>query len=403
MSEKTIEKINNKINSENIGSICNASNVGNAIELVHSGEDYFYRLRNIILNAKSEIHLQTYIFENDSTGIEIADALKEAASRNVKVYVLLDGYGSAKLPVSFADNLKRHGVFLRFFSSFFSKNNFYLGRRLHHKVVVADGNIALIGGINIADKYFGTAAKEPWLDYAVQIEHEKIGEHLQQLCRKIYYRKKKIERKTKPVLHSVRLASVRILQNDWLKRKNEIYNSYITAIHNSKQEIIIVGSYFLPGRRLTNALKTASRRGVKIKLILSGISDVPLVGRAICHLYSSLLKQNIELYEWNKSVLHGKAALIDNQWTTIGSFNLNHLSSYGSIEMNVEIHSPEFSKTFLSELNRVIAQCENITYQTLKTRRGIFANTINWIAYRLVRMALIIITYILYKRFTKLY
>lgn len=363
------------------------------VELVHSGEDYFLRLHSIILNAQSEIHLQTYIFDNDSTGIEIVDALKEAASRNVKVYVLLDAYGSSSLPRQFIKDLILHGINIRFFSPFFSLNNFYLGRRLHHKIVVVDEKIALIGGINIGDKYRGTETKEPWLDFAVQIESESIAEYLQQVCRKIYLKKKRIhKKKIKTVFHSVEEAYIRIIQNDWLNRKNEISNAYINAIRNARQEVIIVGSYFLPGRKLTNILKKASRKGVKIKLILSGISDIPIVRRATCYLYSSLLKHNIELYEWNKSVMHGKACLVDGEWTTVGSFNLNHLSSYGSIEMNVEINSPGFSQTLASHFNQVIAQCENITSETLKTRSSIVSKILNWLSYRLIRILLIIVT-----------
>lgn len=148
------------------------------IVLVHSGEDYFLRLRNIISKAQNEIHLQSYIFENDTTGLEIAEALKEAANSKVKVYVLLDGYGSSKLPNNFLEILKQNGINIRFFSPLFSKNNFYIGRRLHHKVVVVDGEIVLIGGINIANKYRGSNTEHPWLDYAVQIESKTIAQLL---------------------------------------------------------------------------------------------------------------------------------------------------------------------------------------------------------------------------------
>lgn len=373
-----------------------------AIELVHSGEDYFSRLQHIISNATSEIHLQTYIFDNDSTGIKIADALKRAASRNVKVYVLLDSYGSASLTSQFINDLISHGVNIRFFSPIFSSNNLYLGRRLHHKIAVADDRVALIGGINIADKYCGTPSKVAWLDYAVQIESEAVVEPLQHLCKNIYLKKKKIQRKKiKHYFHSVEGASVRVIQNDWLKHKNDIGNNYIKAIREAKKEVIIVGSYFLPGTKLSNALKMASLRGIKVKLILAGISDVQIIRRATCYLYASLLKVNIELFEWNKSVLHGKAALIDNNWVTIGSFNLNYLSSYGSIEMNVEIRSKQFSEIFKLDLETLIDQCEKITTEKIKIRNGPFTKILNWLSYYTTRIALIIITYIPYKRWVK--
>ena len=159
------------------------------VELVHSGEDYFLRLEKLVERAEKEIHLQTYIFENDETGNRIAACLKGAAQRKVKVYVLLDAYGSSALPDSFAEDLIRNGILLRFFSPFFSLNNFYIGRRMHHKIVVADEKIALIGGINIADKYHGSAASEPWLDYAVQLNCP-AAKNLQKLCSDYFFKKR---------------------------------------------------------------------------------------------------------------------------------------------------------------------------------------------------------------------
>ena len=388
-----------KVILHKVSSDKNIQSAGN-IELVHSGEDYFLRLLNIISKAQNEIHLQTYIFENDSTGLEIANALTEAAYRKVKVYVLLDGYGSAKLSNSFLEELTKQGIHIRFFSPLFSKNTFYIGRRLHHKVVVADSKIALIGGINIANKYRGSITEQPWLDYAVQIEGASIAEPLQQLCRDIYL--KKVGNKKRIIQFDFNNAietSIKILRNDWLKQKNEICNAYINTLRKADREVIIVGSYFFPGRRLSNALKNAAKRGVKIIIILSGVSDLPIVLRATHYLYSSLLKQGIELYEWKKSILHGKLAVTDSKWTTVGSFNLNHLSSYGSIEMNVEINSPKFSKKISDNLISIIEQCDNITYETLKIRNGMLTRFKNWLGYHLVHMALTVVTYIPYKRF----
>ena len=310
-----------------------------SLELVYSGEDYFSRLEAIIRNSQFEIHIQMYLFENDATGKRIITALKEAASRQVKIFILLDGLGSLSFPSEIINELKQSGINIRFFAPLFSAYSFYLGRRLHQKVVVADAKVVLIGGINIADKYCGTPTEAPWLDYAVQLNGT-IAEPLQEYCRNIYLKKRRLQsKKIKSVFHIQDDTLVRILQNDWLKRKNEICDAYIKSIRNAKKEIIIVGSYFLPGIRIIQALKKASKNNVKIKLILSGISDLPLTRRATCFLYTKLLNYNIELYEWNKSVLHGKTAVIDGYWTTIGSFNLNNLSSYGSIEMNVEINS----------------------------------------------------------------
>ena len=142
----------------------------------------------MIENAQREIHLQTYIFENDETGNSVASCLKKTAERKVKVYVLLDAYGSSALPDNFVQDLIQHGILIRFFSPLFSLNNFYLGRRMHHKVVVVDGKTALIGGINIADKYHGSKELEPWLDYAVKLDCP-VSADLQKLCSDYYFQK----------------------------------------------------------------------------------------------------------------------------------------------------------------------------------------------------------------------
>ncbi|WP_264564579.1 phospholipase D-like domain-containing protein [Flavobacterium sp. N3904] len=372
--------------------------------LVHSGEDYFLRAQNIILNAQSVIHIQMYIFENDATGIEIINALKKVAKQNVKIYILLDGFGSYSFPNVILKELTQLGINIRFFSPFFSGNNFYIGRRLHHKIIVADGTIALIGGINISNKYRGTTTESPWLDYAIQIENNKTAIQLEQLCQNIYFKHKRTHRLNfQSVFYSNKKSTVTVLQNDWLKRNNQITIAYVKSIQKAQKEVIIIGCYFLPGRRFTKVLKKAAKRGVKIRLILSGISDIPLMQRATYHLYSSLLQNNIDLYEWDKSVLHGKVALVDNKWATIGSFNLNHLSSYGSIETNVVIESAKFAKNLASNLNTVISQCEKITSETIERKSSLFTIIANWLSYQFVRATLIIITYIPYNRFLNKY
>ncbi len=371
------------------------------IELVHSGEDYFLRMKNIIENAQEEIHLQTYIFENDETGRSIATCLKEAAKRYVKVYLLLDAYGSAQLPESFTQDLVQHGISFRFFSPLISVNNFYVGRRMHHKILVADGKMALIGGINIADKYHGSPDSEPWLDYAVQLQCP-AAIALQNLCRSIFFKKRELI-KIKSVFHEADNALVRIIQNDWLAGKTEVCDAYFNAILHAEKEIIIAGSYFLPGRRLSGALKKACNRGIKTTLILAGISDVPLIRRAATHLYSSFLRRHMVLYEWHKSVLHAKAAVVDNKWATVGSFNLNSLSCFGSIEMNVEVNSSRFAAALRYDFNNVINQCRQITFSTLEKKSGIANRIANWFSYQIVRMTLFFLTFLPHIRFLKRY
>jgi cardiolipin synthase A/B len=368
--------------------------------LVHSGNDYFSRLEQLIQNAQYEIHFQCYIFDYDTSGKKIIEALKNAAMRHVKVYLLLDAFGSMAFPDTVIDELTATGIHFRFFSPFFSFNSFYIGRRLHHKIVVLDAQLILIGGINIAEKYQGTAQDTPWLDYAVLIQEETVAKMLQWVCRNLFFKNRHLSRhKMIAVFYTPEENSIRIIQNDWLKRKNEIYKAYLNAFAQAKNEIIIVGCYFLPGRRLSKALKKAAQNKVNIKLILSGISDIKLSQRATYHIYNKLLRNNIELYEYQNSVLHGKAAVVDGHWTTIGSFNLNNLSAFGSLEMNVEIKSTAFSTAYSNHLYGIIEQCQKITPESIKKRNTIYSHFVNWLSYWTAKFLLTLVTYFPFKRF----
>lgn len=365
------------------------------VALVHSGEDYFGRLLRLIGEAEAELHLQTYIFDDDATGRQVIGALKAAAQRQVAVYVLVDGFGSGGLGKAARAELTAAGVHVRIFSPWLSFNTLYLGRRLHHKVAVADGRVALVGGINIADKYHGTATDRAWLDFAVELDSPVLGQELARLCKSFYLRQS--HRRRKRLLHDGGLGpgtSIKILQNDFLLRKNEVFTGYMRALRAARESAVIVGSYFLPGRRFARVLARAARRGVAVRLILAGISDVPMVRRATCHLYGRLLRQGIGLYEWNASVVHGKSAVFDGGCATVGSFNLNSLSAYGSVEMNVEVTSAEFGAVVAADLEAVIAQCEEVTLAKLQLREGWLERLRNWAAYRIMRLSMRVMTFL---------
>src|SRR5436305_1963507 len=157
------------------------------IDLVFSGRDYFDILERLVDDAKYTIHFQTYIFECDVTGMRIAQALRLAALRGVEVHLMVDAYGSFPFPTEIAEYIRASGIRFRLFSPLFSSENRFFGRRLHHKLLVADKRIGLLGGINVADKYFG-GEEEPWLDYAVLVRGE-VCEYLHLLCLKFYYKK----------------------------------------------------------------------------------------------------------------------------------------------------------------------------------------------------------------------
>jgi cardiolipin synthase len=318
-----------------------------SVRLVHSGEDFFCTLLSLIEKAQKRIDLQTYIFEEDETGREVAQSLLQAAARGVEVKVVVDGWGSApsaKLQSLFCEK----GIHFRVFAPLFSYASLWVGRRLHHKIAVIDSQFTLVGGINIANKYRGMGGESPWLDFAILVEGKEIGARVQKICEMIDERlilpKIKIKKSFENPPPKPGKVLVGLRQNDWLRNKNQIARSYIHAIGHAKTSIWIVASYFLPGPKLKRALKKAARRGVNIKIILPGVSDVPLFAKATSYLYNYLHRYNIEIYEWRKSVLHAKIAVVDSKWATIGSFNLNRLSAYASVEFNIDVLNPEFAR-----------------------------------------------------------
>jgi cardiolipin synthase len=354
------------------------------VQLIHSGEDFFRNMEAIISSARSTIHFQTYIFDQDEAGKRIANALKAASARGVTVYMVIDAFGS-KLSEAFVADLRRSGIRFKWFAPFMSRDSFHFGRRLHHKVLVADHEVAIVGGINISAKYLPKPEKEPWLDYAVMIRGS-VCIDVERICFQIL--KKRFNLGVGNKKNSAKTLTC-VRSNDRLRGKNQIANSYLQEIKKAKKSIVILGSYFIPGSRISSALIKAANRGVSVKIIVSGVSDVPVLGRASRFLYGQFLKNNIGIYEWTRSILHGKLAVIDDNWCTIGSFNLNHLSAFSSIEMNVNIIDRDFAKNLREHLEEVISSgCRHLQYESYVSENTFFERLKNTFSYFLIRFAM---------------
>jgi cardiolipin synthase len=368
-------------------SIFNSANYYPAeeVQLVYSGSDYFDKLLELIQAAKTSLYFQMYIYDEDVTGVLIGNALKTAASKGISVYLLLDAFGSKELSKKFIADLRLAGIQIRMFAPFFSKNTIHLGRRMHHKIVVADDNIALVGGINISDKYRGSATERAWLDYAILVKGN-VCEQLRKICLAILRRRFPILKK-KPVTSTpLSSALVRFRQNDRLRGKRQISKSYLQGIRTAEHSIVFVSSYFLPGRRILKALKKAAKKGVQVTIILSANSDIILFGRATSHLYELLMRQGIQIYEWQQSVLHGKIAMVDEKWVTIGSFNLNYLSALSSVELNVEIMDATLVNQLQLHIQEIIKSgCKKIDYDLYVQSNTWRRRIINTMVYYLTR------------------
>jgi cardiolipin synthase len=364
---------------------------GHSVELLQSGESFFTSTIRVIESAKQYIHFQTYIVDEDETGLRIFNALMNAAERGVRTYLLLDAYGTKYLSGELIEKIENSGVLLRFFSPVFITRGFQLSLRLHHKVLLADGEVAIIGGMNFADRYHGTARKKEWLDFAVLIKGPECI-HVNSILRKTWNKTfiSKSERSNE-IVHTTRFyeddIKLRVIENNWYRNKIEILRSYRAAFKHAHHHMIIFASYFLPGRLERKLLRLASKRGVDIKIVLAAESDAPIFKRATSFLYEFILRNNIRIYEYLPSNLHAKVATVDGKWCTVGSYNLNHISDYGSIEMNVDILDNNFTEKFERHLLKIIKNnCRQVTFEEYLKRRTIFSRLSGWSSYQMIRL-----------------
>jgi cardiolipin synthase len=370
----------------------------NKVKLVRGGADYFNTLTELINKATRSVHLQIYIMDEDETGKQVAEVLMQAAKRGVDVYLLVDGYASKNLSDNFIHSLQSAGIHFRFFESLLKSEHFYFGRRLHHKILVTDAWYSLVGGVNISNRYNDTDGQPAWLDWALFTEGPASVE-LFKVCIEVWSRPGKIlTRKSlfheiparKPAGHS----PVRIRRNDWVKRKNQISRSYIDMFKKAADHIIIMSSYFLPGQILRHHLSRASKRKIDITVIVAGKSDIRLAKNAERYIYRWLLKRNIKLYEYTPSVLHGKMATRDNKWVTIGSYNVNDISAYASVELNLDVNDTAFATDVQKQLEAIIANdCVQVTEESYLTKYNLIERGIQYCSYVLVRVIFYLFTF----------
>jgi cardiolipin synthase A/B len=369
----------------------------NRVTLVKGGKDYFSLLLELIQNAVHSIHLHVYIFDGDETGKQVANALIEAANRKVEVYLLFDGYASKNLPPSIIRAFNEAGVHFRMFEPVFQTTNFYFGRRLHHKFIVVDARYSMVGGINISNKYNDHDSNPAWLDWAVFAEGDVSIELLKvsiQLWSKTYWRARKIWKRQEIPPRIGDKCRIRVRRNDWVQRKTQISRSYFEMFRKANEEIIIMSSYFIPGYLFRNHLLRACRRNVRVRVILAGTSDIKIAKHAERYIYGWLLRHGIEIHEFEKTVLHGKLATYDGDWVTIGSYNVNNISAFASIELNLDIHDRAFAGDIRQRLNQIIDEdCVPITKEDYNTRFNFYHRFIQWASYNIVRVLFYLFTF----------
>lgn len=335
---------------------------GNKTDLLINGEEFYSRVFECISIAKHEIIIETFILSEDKVGFELQKALIGAAKRGVKVDLTVDDYGTWDLSTDFVKTMIESGVRLHIFDPqptlWGVRLNLF--RRLHRKIVVIDREIAFIGGINYCADHmmdFGEKAKQ---DYALEVRGPVVADiHKSSMLlllrgssrhdRRAYLKDAK-RSSPEPAGDSPVLFAER--DNRW--HKKDIEKQYLLAIRLAKKRVVIANAYFFPRYFFLLALRRAARRGVDVTLIMQGQPDMPWVTTLTRLLYNYLLRSDVKIYEYCQRSFHGKVALVDDEWVTIGSSNLDPLSLSLNLEANVFVQNKELNKTLSDHLQQLV-------------------------------------------------
>ncbi len=368
---------------------------GNRVTLLENGNAYFPALLAAIQTAHREVYLETYIFEDDDTGRMIAGALMAAARRGVAVHVLVDGFDARDFPNRMMPALEAAGAQVLVFRPEIARFSFrrHRLRRMHRKLAVIDGRIAFAGGINIIDDTHIPPPAPPRYDYAVSVEGPLLAP-IHAASRKLWERVAWAHLRHRlttadallPVVAPCGETYAGFLIRDNVRHRRDIEDAYLEAIATARREIVIANAYFFPGLRFRHALMEAARRGVTVTVLLQGRVEYALLHYASQALYGVLLQGGVRIFEYHRSFLHAKVAVIDNCWATVGSSNIDPFSLLLAREANVVVRDANFAAQLRGRLSSAMEEGAKELRNDDWRHKPWYARLRHWLAYSLVRL-----------------
>ena len=371
---------------------------GNDIRLLENGEEFFPRVFACIANAKQEVILETFILFEDKVGVQLHQALVAAAQRGVLVDMTIDGFGSPDLSEGFMGSLIDAGVRIHVFDPGKRLLGWRMNvlRRMHRKIVVVDAEGAFVGGINYSADHLADYGPEAKQDYAVEIRGPLVAE-IHRFTRaalvqgqryqrgRRWWRRHKRLRVHPEDLPRAGSAAAMLVVRDNAEHTSDIERQYRIAIRAARRRVIIANAYFFPGYRFMRGLRRAARRGVDVRLILQGEPDMAIVKTAGSMLYHQLIGAGVRIYEYAERPLHGKVALMDDEWATVGSSNLDPLSLSLNLEANVIIRDRGFNQHLYERLDCLMQHsCREIVREDLQQLGG-WGTVRSFLAYHFTR------------------
>jgi cardiolipin synthase len=398
---------------------------GNRVRLLQGGDELFPAMCAAIARARREVWLATYIFHHDEASRRVAEALSAAGARGVRVGVVVDGFGSKASLEQLRAWMPTPQVELSVFrpvDSWWSLLQPGQLRRLHQKLCVVDGDIGFVGGINVIDDRIDLRHGEsdtPRLDFAIEVQGP-LTVAIEQTARAIWSRAAlgadwrdevaALARSAEPVARArTMLQRLRIMAptapvaaadappavraafvvRDNLRQRRAIERAYVEAVLRARHRVVLITPYFYPGRVFRRALVAAARRGVQVRLLLQGKVDYRFAALAAQVLYDELRGEGIRIYEYTPAFLHAKIAVVDDEWATVGSSNIDPLSLLLNLEANVMVRDAEFAAELTRRFDEAVAVSREVSDATIPSgwwqvlRRGFVA----WVAYWFLRMA----------------
>lgn len=320
---------------------------GNAIRTLVNGDEFFPAMLHAIRNARSSVTFETFVFKQGAVGRDFTVALSNAASRGVRVHVILDSNGSQWVDEVDVGLLRSQGVELHFFRPFSILRPLAYNTRTHRKTLVIDGKIAFTGGAGFTDRWLGNAqSPRNWRD----TQYEVRGPVVRQFQHSFNDNWNELTGETLsgpayfPELPSVGSLTVHLSVGAPDERGDTIGSSYLLAIRAARKAIRIAHSYFIPHRILVDALLAARKRGVSVEIIICGDhTDFPLGQIAQRPALRKLAEAGAEILEYEPTMMHAKLVMVDDHFVSVGSANFDDRSFFINDEANLHVLDDSFA------------------------------------------------------------
>ncbi len=345
----------------------------NHIQVFTNGEGKFPVLIEKLQKATHHIHLEYYIFDDDDIGNRIMDILCERSRSGVEVRMIVDALGSNNLRQKSIKKMKASGVqYYEYHPVIFTSLANRVNYRDHRKIVVIDGDIGFVGGINVADKYINTTASDNyWRDTHCMIEGEAVYSLQILFILNWYFVSKHLLQPNSDYFHEIikkgdTLTS--IISSDPDSDNPNLMEGYFSMITTAREELLIITPYFIPNESVLTALKTSAKGGVKVMLLMPATSDSVFVHSASLTYMGELLKNDIEVYFYKKGMIHSKVMIIDEELSTIGTANMDYRSFDNNAEVNAVFFDQQIAKELKAQFLSDLTHAEKLDYVTWKRR-----------------------------------